>query len=349
MIATRGYAAHSATPAPAPFNYEHREPGPKDVLIDIEFCGICHSDIHQARNEWNNALYPMVPGHEIVGRVARAGSEVTKFKAGDLAAVGCMVDSCRECDSCVAGEEQYCDRMATVFTYNSKDKSGKLTFGGYSDHIVVDEEFALRVPQNLDPAATAPLLCAGITTYSPLKHWKAGPGKKIGVVGLGGLGHMALKFSRAFGAHTVQFTTSANKIEDAKKLGADEVVLTKEADWAERHVRSFDLILDCVSADHDVTPYLRLLKRDATYCTVGAPESPMAVSAFALIGGRKSVTGSAIGGIKETQEMLDFCGEHNIVSDIEMTTYDKLEEAWDRVVKSDVKYRFVLDAKSLTR
>ena len=231
MIATHGYAAHSAITPLVPFDYEHREPGPHDIVIDIQFCGICHSDIHQARNEWGNAMYPMVPGHEIVGKVARVGSAVTKFKIGDTAAVGCMVDSCRECNSCKAGEEQYCERAATVWTYNGKDKNGNLTFGGYGNHIVLDEAFALHIPSNLDLAAAAPLLCAGITTYSPLKHWEAGPGKKIGVIGLGGLGHMALKFSHAFGAHTVQFTTSANKIEDEKKLGADEVILTKEPDW----------------------------------------------------------------------------------------------------------------------
>jgi len=347
MIATKGYAAQSATTPVTPFTYEHREPGENDVLIDIQFCGICHSDIHQARNEWGNALYPMVPGHEIVGTVARVGSKVKKFKVGDLAAIGCMVDSCRECNSCKAGEEQYCDRAATIWTYNARDKQGNLTFGGYGDHIVCDEAFVLTVPKNLDPAATAPLLCAGITTYSPLKHWKAGPGKKVGVIGLGGLGHMALKFSHAFGAQTVQFTTSANKVEDAKKLGADEVILTKEPDWHTKHVGTFDFILDCVAAPHDVTPYLALLMRDGTMCTVGIPESPVQIHAFSVAIGRKSYTGSAIGGIKETQEMLDFCGQHNIVSDIEMTSFDKVNEAWDRVVKGDVKYRFVLDLKTL--
>ena len=347
MIITKGYAVQNATAPPAPFAYEHREPGPNDVLLDIRFCGICHSDIHQARNEWGNALYPMVPGHEIVGEVSRVGSAVAKFKVGDLAAVGCMVDSCRECPSCQAGEEQYCDRGATVWTYNSKDRNGDLTFGGYGNRIVVDEKFALRVPSNLNPAAVAPLLCAGITTYSPLRHWGAGPGKKIGVVGLGGLGHMALKFSHAFGANTVQFTTSSSKIEDAKSLGADEVILTRSEDWAVKHAGAFDFILDCVSAPHDVTPYLALLKRDGTLCTVGLPGMPIPIPAFTLAGGRKSFAGSAIGGIRETQEMLDFCGKHNIVSDIEMTSFDKIEEAWDRVVKGDVKYRFVLDLTTL--
>ena len=347
MIATQGYAVQNATTPPAPFSYEHRDPGPNDVVLDIQFCGICHSDIHQARNEWGNAMYPMVPGHEIVGKVAAVGADVKKFKVGDTAAVGCMVDSCRECDSCKAGEEQYCDRGQTVFTYNSKDKAGKLTFGGYGNHIVLDEAFALKVPSNLDPAATAPLLCAGITTYSPLKHWGAGPGKTIGIVGLGGLGHMGVKFAHAFGAKTVLFTTSPSKVEDGKKLGADEVILTKDKDWHVPHAGKFDFILDCVSAEHDMHPYFSLLKRDGTLCTVGVPEKPLALSAFAVVAGRKSLAGSMIGGIPQTQEMLDFCGEHNIVSDIEMTSFDKVEEAWDRVVKSDVKYRFVLDLKTL--
>ncbi|MEO7030459.1 MAG: NAD(P)-dependent alcohol dehydrogenase [Acidobacteriaceae bacterium] len=348
MISTNGYAAHNSSTDPSPWSFEHREPGPHDILLDIAFCGICHSDIHQARNEWGNALYPMVPGHEIVGVVTRVGSSVTKFKVGDKAAVGCIVDSCRTCASCIAGEEQYCDNFATVFTYNSRTKDG-LTFGGYADKIVLSEDFALHIPDNLDLAATAPLLCAGITTYSPLQHFGAGPGKKIGIVGLGGLGHMALKFSHAFGAHTVQFTTSPAKVEDAKKLGADEVVLTKESGWDAKHLRSFDLILDCVSAAHDINVYLNLLKRDAVYCTVGIPETPVEASAFALALGRKHVTGSAMGGIKETQEMLDFCGAHNIVANIELTSYDKLSEAWTRVVKADVKYRFVLDNATLRR
>ncbi len=347
MIATKGYAAQSATTPLAPWNFEHREPGPNDVVIEIKFCGICHSDIHQARNEWGNSLYPMVPGHEIVGVISRVGDQVKKFKAGDLAGVGCMVDSCRECNSCKAGEEQYCDRGQTVFTYNAKDKQGNLTFGGYATHIVVDEAFVLLVSSKLQLAAVAPLLCAGITTYSPLRHWGAGPGKKVGIVGLGGLGHMGLKFSRAFGAHTVLFTTSPNKIEDAKKLGADEVVISKNPDEMAKHAGSFDFILDCVSAEHDMNAYISLLKRDSTLCLVGAPENPLKIAAFALLMGRKAVAGSAIGGIRETQEMLDFCAEHNIVSDIEMTTFDKVNEAYERVIKSDVKYRFVLDTASL--
>lgn len=347
MIRTHGYAVQSATSAPAPFVYEHRSPGPKDVHLSIDFCGICHTDIHQARNEWANAIYPMVPGHEIVGTVQEVGSNVTKFKAGDRAAIGCMVDSCRVCENCKEGEEQYCTGPTLVLTYNSKDKNGNITYGGYGNHIVADEDFVLKVPSNLDPAAAAPLLCAGITTYSPLKHWNIGPGKKVGVVGLGGLGHMALKFSHAFGAHTVQFTTSPSKIEDAKKLGADEVVLTKEAGWHVPHRHSFDFILDCVAAEHDLSPYLDLLKRDGTLCLVGVPSKPTPVHAFSVVAGRKSLSGSAIGGIRETQEMLDFCGEHNIVSDIEMTSFDKIEEAWERVIKADVKYRFVLDLKTL--
>jgi uncharacterized zinc-type alcohol dehydrogenase-like protein len=347
MIKTHGYAAQSATTPLAPFDYEHRAPGPNDVHIAIDFCGICHSDIHQARNEWGNAMYPMVPGHEIVGTVKAVGADVKKFKVGDTAAIGCMVDSCRVCASCKGGEEQYCDKFATVFTYNAKDKDGNLTFGGYGDNIVADEAFVLKIASSLDPAAAAPLLCAGITTYSPLKHFGAKPGAKIGIVGLGGLGHMGLKFSHAFGAHTVQFTTSKGKIEDAKKLGADEVVLTTEDGWADKHARTFDFILDCVSAPHDINPYLGMLKRDAVYCTVGIPDKPIEVAAFSLAMGRKHVTGSAIGGIAETQEMLDFCAKHNIVSDIEMTSFDKLDEAWTRVIKGDVKYRFVLDLKTL--
>jgi alcohol dehydrogenase (NADP+) len=346
MIATRGYASHSATTSLVPFRFDRRDPGPKDVAIDIQFCGICHSDIHQAWNEWGNAIYPMVPGHEIVGVVAAVGSEVTKFRVGDAAAVGVMVDSCRECPSCKDGEEQYCERPGMTGTYNAIDRQGNLTFGGYSDHIVVDEAYVLSLPKGLDPAAAAPLLCAGITTYSPLKHWNVGPGMKVGVVGLGGLGHMGLKFSHALGAQTVQFTTSADKVEDAQRLGADEVILTKESGWAGKHARSFDFILDCVSANHDVNVYLGLLKRNGVMCSVGIPEVPVSVRAFSVLG-RKTFTGSMVGGIRETQQMLDFCAEKSIVSDIEMTSFDKLDQAWDRVVKADVKYRFVLDIKTL--
>jgi uncharacterized zinc-type alcohol dehydrogenase-like protein len=347
MIASHGYAAQDATTPLAPFKFERRDPGPNDIVIDVKFCGICHSDIHQTRNEWGNALYPMVPGHEVVGVVARVGAKVTKFKEGDFAGVGCMVDSCRECNSCKAGEEQYCDRQQTVWSYNAKDPKGTLTFGGYSNNIVVDEAFALSISPKLDLAAAAPLLCAGITTYSPLKHWGVTKGKKVGIVGLGGLGHMGLKFAHAFDAHTVLFTTSASKVEDGKKLGADEVVISKNADEMAKHANSFDFILDCVSAEHDMNAYLSLLRRDGTLCLVGAPENPLQIAAFALLAGRKAVAGSAIGGIRETQEMLEFCAEHNIVSDIEMTTFEKVNEAYERVVKSDVKYRFVLDIASL--
>ncbi len=346
MIQSHGYVVHSATNAPEPWSFERRDLRPTDVQLDIEFCGICHSDIHQARNEWGNAQYPMVPGHEIIGIVAAVGADVTGFKVGERVGIGCMVDSCRTCPSCKAGEEQYCNQPGPIYTYNAKDKEGNLTFGGYSNNIVADEAFLLHIPGALDPAATAPLLCAGITTYSPLKHWKAGPGKKIGIVGLGGLGHMALKFSHAFGAHTTLFTTSAGKIDDAKRLGADDVLLTKDAGWHTPHAGTFDFILDTVSAAHDVSPYIALLKRDATYCTVGAPEDPIQINVFSLFG-RPNLSGSSIGGIRETQEMLDFCAAHNIVSDIEMTTFDQLEQAWNRVVKADVKYRFVLDLKSL--
>ncbi len=347
MIATKGYAAQSATTPLAPFSYEHREPGPNDILLDIDFCGICHSDIHQARNEWGNSLYPMVPGHEIVGTVTAVGDEVTKFKVGDTAAVGCMVDSCRECASCT-GRRRAVLRPSADRLHLQQQRQGRQPDLRRlrQPHRRSTRPTSLSVPKNLDQAAAAPLLCAGITTYAPLKHWKIGPGSKVGIIGLGGLGHMGLKFSHAFGAHTVQFTTSAGKIEDAKKLGADEVILTKEANWHAPHANSFDFILDTVSGDHDLAPYLALLKRNGTLCTVGLPEKPFAVSGFSVIA-RRNFTGSMIGGIAETQEMLDFCGEHNIVSDIEMTTFDKLDTAWDRVLASDVKYRFVLDCKGL--
>ncbi|MDE1163172.1 MAG: NAD(P)-dependent alcohol dehydrogenase [Acidobacteriaceae bacterium] len=348
MIQTHGYAAPNATTDPQPFDFGHRELLANDVHIEIEFCGICHSDIHQARNEWGGSIYPMVPGHEIVGIVKAVGSSVSKFKVGDKAAIGCMVDSCRSCESCKSGEEQYCTNGGMTPTYNGKGRDGVPTFGGYATDIVADEKYVLSVPDSLDLAATAPLLCAGITTYSPLKHWNAGPGKKIGIVGLGGLGHMGLKFSHAFGAETVLFTTSASKVEDGKKLGADAVVLTREENWHAPHAGSFDFILDCVSADHDINPYLNLLKRDGVYCTVGLPEDPFQVAGFSIIG-RRFMTGSMIGGIHETQEMLDFCAEKGIVSDIEMTTFDKLADAWQRVVKADVKYRFVLDCKELRK
>lgn len=343
----RAYAAQTAASPLAPYTLQRREPLPRDVAIDILYCGVCHSDLHQARNEWHNSVYPVVPGHEIVGRVAKVGAEVKKFKVGDLAAVGCMVDSCRVCPSCQRGLEQYCEKFPT-FTYNGEDKNlGGQTFGGYSESIVVDEAFTLRVPDKLDLAATAPLLCAGITTYSPLRHWKVGPGQKVGIVGLGGLGHMGVKFARAFGAHVVLFTTSPGKIEDGKRLGAHEVVVSKNAEEMAKHTCSFDFILDCVSAQHDINAYLTLLKLDGTLTLVGAPENPLPVAAFNLILPRRRFAGSGIGGIAETQEMLDFCAEHGIASDIEMIPIQKINEAYDRLLKSDVKYRFVIDMASL--
>jgi alcohol dehydrogenase (NADP+) len=347
-IKTAGYAAHSYTSPLQPFSFERREPGPTDVQIDILYCGVCHSDLHTARNEWTNTTYPVVPGHEIIGRVVKAGAKVRKFKKGDLAAVGCMVDSDRVCASCKAGLEQYCEGPAT-FTYNSEDKHlGGMTYGGYSKMIVVDEAFVLRPPANLDPAATAPLLCAGITTYSPLRHWKVQKGQKVGIVGLGGLGHMGVKLANAFGAHVALFTTSAHKTADGKRLGAHEVVVSKDPAQMEKHANSFDFILDTVSAEHDINAYLNLLKRDGTLVLVGAPEKPLAVAAFSIIPLRRQLSGSMIGGIAETQEMLDFCGEHGITSDIEIIPIQKINEAYERMLHSDVKYRFVIDMGSLS-
>jgi alcohol dehydrogenase (NADP+) len=349
MIAqkTKSYAVQTDSSPLAPFTIARREPGPTDVEMEILFCGVCHSDLHQARNEWHNTIYPCVPGHEIVGRVTRVGDRVTKFKKGDLSAVGCMVDSCRTCANCRAGNEQYCLSFPT-FTYNGEDKVlGGPTFGGYSSSIVVDEAFVLRVPAGLDLAATAPLLCAGITTYSPLRHWKVGPGQKVGIVGLGGLGHMGVKFARAFGAHVVLFTTSPGKVADGLRLGAHEVVISKDQAEMKKHLGSFDFILDAVSAQHDINAYLSLLKLDGTLTLVGAPENPLPVSAFNLLLPRRNFAGSAIGGIAETQEMLDFCAEHGIVSDIELMPIQKINEAWERLLKQDVKYRFVIDMASL--
>ena len=347
MLKSRGYAASVAKAPLAPFQFERREPGPRDVLIDIAYCGVCHSDIHQAREEWGPAIFPMVPGHEIVGRVARVGSAVTKFKAGDLAGVGCMVDSCRHCPNCADGYEQYCNN-GTVWTYNARDHAGAITFGGYSTAIVVDEAYVLRIPPALDLAATAPLLCAGITTYSPLRHWKVGPGSKLGIMGLGGLGHMGLKFGRAFGAHVVQFTTSSAKAADALRLGAHEVVLSTDLAAMAAQARSFDFILDTVSAPHDVNAYLGLLKRDGTLALVGVPDEPLSVAPFAILSKRASLAGSAIGGIAETQEMLDYCAAHGIVSDIEMIPIQQINTAYERMLKGDVKYRFVIDIASLS-
>ena len=344
---TKAFAAQSATSPLGPFSIDRREPLASDVEIDILYCGVCHSDLHFARNEWGMTTYPVVPGHEILGRVTRVGKDVTKFKVGDLAAVGCMVDSCRTCSSCASGLEQFC-LAGSVFTYNGPDKhSGGLTYGGYSERVVCDDAFTLRVPKNLDPAGAAPLLCAGITTYSPLRKWGAGKGKKVGVVGLGGLGHMGVKFAHAMGAHTVLFTTSAGKVADGKNMGADEVVISKDADAMAEHANSFDLIVDTVSADHDLNAYLALLKLDATLVLVGAPPSPQTVSVFSLLMPRRNLAGSLIGGIAETQEMLDFCGTHNITCDIELIRMQQINEAYERMLKSDVKYRFVIDMASL--
>ena len=347
MTTAKAYASQSATAPLAPYSFERRDPGPLDVQIEILFCGICHSDIHTVRSEWGPANYPCVPGHEIVGRVTAVGKDVKKFKQGDLAGVGCMVDSCRECTHCLAGVEQFCLNGMTL-TYNSPDKkSGGFTCGGYSTSIVVDEAYTLKIPPNLDLAATAPLLCAGITTYSPLQHWKVGPGQKVGIVGLGGLGHMGLKIAHALGADVYLFTTSPGKTKDALRLGAKDVIISKNADEMKKHAGSFDFILDCVAAKHDINAYLQMLKLDASLVLVGAPPEPLEVAAFNLIFPRKSLSGSLIGGIRETQEMLDFCAKHNIVSDIEMIPIQKVNEAYERVIKSDVKYRFVIDMQSL--
>ncbi|HEY0655454.1 MAG TPA: NAD(P)-dependent alcohol dehydrogenase [Chryseosolibacter sp.] len=345
----KAYAATSASAPLKPIEIPRRNLTAHDVEIEILYCGICHSDLHQARNEWHNSVYPVVPGHEIVGKIINVGNHVKKFKTGDLAAVGCMVDSCRECESCKDGLEQYCETGAT-YTYNSPDKqlSGH-TFGGYSQRMVVDENYVLHVPSNLDPAATAPLLCAGITTYSPLKHWNVGPGKKVGIVGIGGLGHMGVKIAKALGAYVVVITTSKSKVEDAKRLGADEVVLSNDSEQMKKNAGTLHFILDCVSAQHDINAYLQLLKRDGSLAIVGLPEHPLPIAAFSVVAGRKSFSGSSIGGIKETQEMLDFCGKHNIVSDIEIINIDRVNEAYDRLLKGDVKYRFVIDMASLKK
>jgi uncharacterized zinc-type alcohol dehydrogenase-like protein len=348
MISTKGYAAHSGKDELKPFSFERRDPGPDDVQIDILCCGVCHSDIHTARNEWGGGTkYPCVPGHEIVGRVVKVGGNVKGFREGDLAAVGCMVDSCGHCENCKADMEQFCEIGAT-FTYNAEDKkSGGHTFGGYSKSIVVDQDFVLQVPKNLDAAAAAPLLCAGITTYSPLRQWKVGKGKKVGVVGLGGLGHMALKFANAFGAEVSLFTTSPGKADDAKRLGAHEVVLSKDEDEMTKRQRKFDFVIDTVSAKHDLNAYLNLLKRDGVMTMVGAPPDPVPVNVFSLLFPRRQLAGSLIGGIKETQEMLDFCGERGITCDIEMISMNQINEAYERMLKSDVKYRFVIDMAML--
>jgi len=349
MYQSKAYAASSATSPLASTTVARRDPTEHDVQLEILFCGICHSDLHQVRNEWKEVMptvYPCVPGHEIVGRVTRVGSAVTKFKPGDIGAVGCLVDSDGTCPECKAGLEQFCPNI--TLTYNFPEKHiGGVTYGGYSDSIVADERFVLRVPANLNLAGTAPLLCAGITTYSPMRHWGVTKGKKVGVVGLGGLGHMATKFAHALGAHTVVFTTSPSKKDDALRLGADEVVLSRDANEMAKHAGSFDFILDAVAAQHDINAYIQLLRRDGNITLVGAPEQPLPVSAFALIFGGRSLSGSPIGGIPETQEMLDFCGQHNITADVEVIPIQKVNEAYERLVKSDVKYRFSIDMASL--
>jgi alcohol dehydrogenase (NADP+) len=349
MNKTKAYSAASATSPLAPSTIQRREPTAHDVQFDILFCGMCHSDLHMVRDEWSSvmpAVYPVVPGHEIVGRVTKVGAAVKKFKPGDLAAVGCMVDSDGTCAECKQGREHFCANM--TLTYNAPDKHlGGVTYGGYSDCIVVDERFVLRVPGNLDLAGTAPLLCAGITTYSPMREHGVGKGKKVGVVGLGGLGHMGVKFAHAFGAHVVVFTTSTNKVEDAHRLGADEVVVSTDAAQMAKHVGSFDFLLDTVSADHDVNAYLNLLRPHGNMTLVGAPPKPLEVAAFGLIMGRRSLSGSNIGSIAETQEMLDFCGEHGITSDVEVIPIQRVNEAYARMLKSDVKYRFCIDMASL--
>jgi len=346
----KAYAAASADAPLAPAAIRRRDPRPQDVQLEVLYCGVCHSDLHQVRNEWQSVMptvYPCVPGHEIIGRVVKAGGAVRRFKEGDLAAVGCMVDSCGTCASCRDGQEQFCEGPAT-FTYNSPDPHiGGVTHGGYSESLVVDEAFALRVPDQLDPAGAAPLQCAGITTYSPLRHWNVGKGQKVGVVGLGGLGHMAVKFANAFGARVVVLTTSPGKAEDAVRLGAHDVVVSKNAAEMQKHAGSFDFILDTVSAVHDLNAYLNLLKRDGTLTLVGAPETPLPVKAFSLLFPRRQLAGSLIGGIRETQEMLDFCAEHGITSDVEVIPIQKINEAYERLLKGDVKYRFVIDMASL--
>ena len=350
MYQAKAYSARSAESRLAASTVARRDPNEHDVQIEILFCGVCHSDLHQVRDEWNEVMptvYPCVPGHEIVGRVTAVGSGVKKFKPGDLAAVGCMVDSDRTCPECKAGFEQFCPNFTLTYNFPDKHGTAPVTYGGYSDGIVVDESFVLRVPDNLDLAGVAPLLCAGITTYSPMRHWGVTKGKKVGVVGLGGLGHMGVKFAHALGAHVVVFTTSESKKEDALRLGADEVVLSKNADEMQKQAGSFNFILDAVSAEHDINAYIQLLARDGNITMVGAPNKPLPVAVFGLIFGRRSLSGSPIGGIAETQEMLDFCGRHNITADVEVIPIQKINEAYERLLKSDVKYRFSIDMASL--
>lgn len=346
-VKTKAYATFSAKDELKAFELERREPGPNDVFIDIKFCGICHSDIHQARNEWGNSIYPMVPGHEIAGVVSKVGNKVTRFKAGDRVGVGCMVDSCKECHSCHDGLENYCERKS-VLTYNDLELDGKTpTFGGYSKNITVNERFVLHIPDNLPLEKAAPLLCAGITTYSPLKHWNAGPGKSVGVAGLGGLGHMAVKIAHALGAEVSVISRSHSKEADAKSMGATGFIATADAGALENAKDKFDLIINTVSSASDINAYLDMLKRDGVMVLVGAPGENLPVNPFSLIPKRRSLAGSAIGGLPETQEMLDFCGKHNISSDVEIISIDKVNEAYERMLKSDVRYRFVIDIASL--
>jgi alcohol dehydrogenase (NADP+) len=347
MLICTGFAAQNPKTPLGPITFDRRDVGPDDVEIEILFCGVCHSDLHFARDEWHFTVYPAVPGHEIVGRVANVGTNVEKFAIGSQVGVGCIVDSCRRCPSCVSGREQYCETGMTG-TYGGTDKViGGPTMGGYSNRIVVDQNYVLRVPEGMDLASTAPLLCAGITLYSPLRHWGAGPGKKVGIIGLGGLGHMGVKLAHAMRATTVLFTTSTSKVEDGKRLGADEVVLSKDSEQMRQHANSFDLIIDTVSANHDLMPYFTLLKPDSTIVQVGAPEHPVPIAVFPLLLKRASFSGSAIGGIAETQEMLDFCAEKKITADIEIIPIQKINEAYERMLRSDVKYRFSIDIASL--
>lgn len=348
MFKVLGYAARDAHSPLTPFSFERRDPGPHDVQVDILYCGICHSDLHQARNDWSNSLYPMVPGHEIVGRVVRVGAAVKKLAAGDFAGVGCMVDSCRKCSACKEDLEQYCEQGPTL-TYNGKERdSEQLTFGGYAEQIVVEERFVVKIPAHMDLKAVGPLLCAGITTYSPLRHWKVGPGSKVGVIGLGGLGHMGIKFAKAFGARVVMITTSPQKAHDARRLGADAVLLSGDAAAMAQSAASFDFLLNTIPVGHDVNPYLALLKRDRSMVLVGALTAlEPALQGFSLIVARRSLTGSAIGGMAETQQMIDFCAQHDIVSDVEVVPIQAVNEAYARLLKNDVKYRFVIDMGSL--
>jgi len=347
MLPTRGYAAKSPTSLLEPFNFERREPGPHDVLVEILYCGVCHSDIHQARDEWGGSIFPMVPGHEIVGRVARVGSQVTRFKVGELAAVGTFVDSCRVCESCKEGLEQYCAKQAS-WTYNGTEQDKKaLTYGGYSSHIVVDEQYTFKISPKLPLANVAPLLCAGITTYSPLKYCKVGPGQRVGIVGLGGLGHMAVKLAASLGAEVTVFSTSKTKEQDARRLGAHDFVVSLDPKNLDALASRFDFILDAVSASHDVNAYLNLLRRDGVMTMVGVPAKPLQVQAFSLILKRRKLTGSGVGGLRETQEMLDYCAAKNITADVEVIPMQQVDAAWERTIKGDVRYRFVIDMKTL--